>query len=154
MPASILVRPAETADLAGLLDLYQHLTEGDERASPQVAESRLHALNALPGSAVLVGYVSGRLISSCTLVVIPNLTRGGRPFGLIENVVTHSAMRGQGYGKAILAAAVDRAWAEDCYKVMLLSGSENAGTMAFYRAAGFEQSKTGFQIRRITKRQG
>lgn len=154
MPASILVRPAEMADLAGLLDLYQHLTEGDERASPQVAESRLHALNALPGSAVLVGYVSGRLISSCTLVVIPNLTRGGRPFGLIENVVTLGAMRGQGYGKAILAAAVDRAWAEDCYKVMLLSGSENAGTMAFYRAAGFEQSKTGFQIRRITKRQG
>jgi hypothetical protein len=35
---------------------------------------------------------------------------------------------------------------------MLLTGSENPATHAFYRAAGFEQSKTGFQVRRLAKR--
>ena len=109
-------------------------------------------LEAMTGSAVLVGRVGGRLLASCTLVVIPNLTRGGKPYALIENVVTHAAARGRGHGKALLAAAVERAWQHECYKVMLLTGSERPSTHAFYRAAGFEQSKTGFQVRRMAKR--
>jgi GNAT superfamily N-acetyltransferase len=89
------------------------------------------------------------LTSSCTLVVIPNLTRSGQPYGLIENVVTHSTYRGRGFGKQILQAAVEAAWKADCYKVMLMTGSKRPSTLAFYAAAGFEQNKTGFQIRRL-----
>jgi hypothetical protein len=37
---------------------------------------------------------------------------------------------------------------------MLLTGSKDPGTLAFYREAGFEQNKTGFQIRRIPVREG
>ena len=142
---------AATGDLEDLLDLYQHLTEGDERPSMAAAAATLVRLEVMTGSAVLVGRVGGRLLASCTLVVIPNLTRGGKPYALIENVVTHAAARGRGHGKALLAAAVERAWQHECYKVMLLTGSERPSTHAFYRAAGFEQSKTGFQVRRMAK---
>lgn len=31
---------------------------------------------------------------------------------------------------------------------MLMTGSKNPATLAFYERAGFEQTKTGFQIRR------
>ena len=116
------------------------------------AAASLARLRALAGSAALIGRVNGRMLASCTLVVIPNFSRGGRPYALIENVVTHQMARGQGLGKAMLAAAVERAWKHDCYKVMLLTGSEQPSTLAFYRAAGFEQSKTGFQVRRVAKR--
>jgi GNAT superfamily N-acetyltransferase len=85
-------------------------------------------------------------------MVIPNLTRGGKPYALIENVVTHAAYRGRGFGQAVLRAAVERAWAARCYKAMLMTGSKRASTLAFYEAAGFEQSKTGFQVRRPTVR--
>jgi predicted GNAT family acetyltransferase len=86
-------------------------------------------------------------VASCTLVVIPNLTRGGRPYALIENVVTRADQRNYGFGSAILKAATERAWDQNCYKVMLMTGSKNPATLNFYKSAGFEQTKTGFQMR-------
>jgi GNAT superfamily N-acetyltransferase len=49
-----------------------------------------------------MGIAEDAIIASCTLVVIPNLARGGQPYGLIENVVTHAAYRGRGFGKRLL----------------------------------------------------
>jgi GNAT superfamily N-acetyltransferase len=85
---------------------------------------------------------------------VPNLTRGGVPYALIENVVTHAEHRGRGYGKAVLEAAIAKAWELDCYKVMLLTGSKNPATLGFYQSVGFEQTKTGFETRRLPKREG
>ena len=53
----------------------------------------------------------------------------------------------------MLAEVARRAWAAGCYKVMLMTGSQRDSTLGFYRAAGFEQSKTGFQIRRLPPRE-
>ena len=145
--SSLEIRMAGSGDLPGILDLYQHLHADDDRPSRGSAKRALASLQALPGSGVLIGSDEEGIRSSCTLIVIPNLTRGGRPYALIENVVTHVAARGRGYGKAVLAAAVERAWGENCYKVMLMTGSQDVATLSFYRSAGFEQSKTGFQIR-------
>ena len=104
---------------------------------------------AYTGSAIFFGEVDGLLVVSCTLVVVPNLTRGASPYGLIENVVTHGDHRQRGFGRKILDAASEAAWAAGCYKVMLLTGAIKVETLNFYRRAGFEQSKTGFQKRRI-----
>tara|TARA_R100000365_G_C2697892_1_gene37430 strand:- start:12 stop:473 length:462 start_codon:yes stop_codon:yes gene_type:complete len=145
--SSLEIRMAGSGDLPGILDLYQHLHADDDRPSRGSAKRALASLQALPGSGVLIGSDEEGIRSSCTLVVIPNLTRGGRPYALIENVVTHVSARGRGYGKAVLAAAVERAWGENCYKVMLMTGSQDVATLSFYRSAGFEQTKTGFQIR-------
>lgn len=38
----------------------------------------------------------GRLLATCNLSIIPNLTRGARPFARIENVVRPTAYRRQG----------------------------------------------------------
>jgi len=145
--SSLEIRMAGSGDLPNILDLYQHLNAGDARPSKVNAEQTLERLEGMPGSGVLVGIDCDGIRSSCTLIVIPNLTRGGRPYALIENVVTHASARGKGYGKEVLAAAVERAWNQDCYKVMLLTGSQDVATLNFYRSAGFEQTKTGFQVR-------
>ncbi len=50
---------------------------------------------------------------------------------------------------AILKAALDRAWAGDCDKPMLMTGSKKPSTLALFEAAGFEPSKAGFQARRL-----
>jgi GNAT superfamily N-acetyltransferase len=94
---------------------------------------------------VFVGEVEGRIVASCVLAIVRNLTRGARPFGVIENVVTDAAHRGQGHGLAILRHALGSAWEAGCYKVMLLTGSRREETLAFYEKAGFRRGvKTGF----------
>jgi GNAT superfamily N-acetyltransferase len=88
------------------------------------------------------------LVSSCVLCIIPNLTRGCRPYGLIENVVTHTDFRRRGFGKAVLQHALRYAWNEGCYKVMLLTGRKDAGTGRFYESAGFDRhAKQAFLAR-------
>jgi GNAT superfamily N-acetyltransferase len=98
-----------------------------------------------PGLHCLVVEDTGRLVASCTLVIIPNLTRGARPYGLIENVVTHVDYRRQGIATRLLQQALEIAWEAGCYKVMLLTGRKDEATLRFYEKAGFHRGeKTGF----------
>lgn len=152
MTVSLIIRPAVRSDLPQLLALYAHLDPADQMPPQDVAERRFEELRKYHGSAIFVGVADGPVIASCTLVIIPNLTRRGQPYGLIENVVTHTAYRGRSFGKQMLQTAVTAAWQADCYKVMLMTGSKKPSTLAFYAAAGFEQSKTGFQVRRLPPR--
>ena len=93
----------------------------------------------------IVAVEDGLIVASCTLVVVPNLTRGARSYGLIENVVTHAAFRRRGLGRRVLHHALAMAWELRCYKVMLLTGSREESTLRFYERAGFKRGvKTGF----------
>lgn len=146
------VRIAGREDIPQLLQLYRHLDPDDKEVAIGEAQERWELLKRYPGSNVFIGCLDNILVSTCTLVVIPNLTRGGAPYALIENVVTSAAYRKRGYGKAVLSEAIGAAWRAGCYKVMLLTGSKQPATLKFYRDLGFEQNKTGFQIRRIPPR--
>ncbi len=143
------IRLARRADLAGMLSLYRHLNPDDPAPDLAKAEMAWLALIGSDLTKVIVADAAGVLVSSCTLVIIPNLTRGIRPYGLIENVVTHADHRRTGLGRAVLSAALGAAWAADCYKVMLATGSRREETLRFYEGVGFERGgKTFFQIRR------
>ncbi|AUH63927.1 GNAT family N-acetyltransferase [Paracoccus zhejiangensis] len=148
----LTIRRAIKADIPQLLELYRHLIPGDEQPTEAQAGDAFARFLTYAGSAIFLGELNDVLVASCALVVVPNLTRGAKPFGLIENVVTHSDHRNCGYGRQILDAASESAWASGCYKVMLMTGSQKPSTLSFYLAAGFEQSKTGFQKRRFPVR--
>ena len=154
MSHELNIRTADQNDLGSLLGLYRQLHPDDEPVSLAVASNRLEQLLRYPGSSILVGIRGNALVATCTLIVIPNLTRGGAPYALIENVVTDTLHRKRGYGKLVLEAAMAAAWRHGCYKVMLLTGSKDPATLRFYAEVGFEQSKTGFQARRVAAREG
>jgi GNAT superfamily N-acetyltransferase len=141
------IRHIQSDELPQLLELYAFLHPEDSKvdaADPRVAS---HWLGILENKNLryFVSEVGGRMISTCTLTIIPNLTRGLRPYGLIENVVTHPASRKQGHGTAVLCHALAEAWKEGCYKVMLETGSKREETLSFYEKAGFKRGiKTGF----------
>lgn len=143
------IRSAGQDDLIEVLSLYRHLHPSDPELAPAVAERVWSALIASGFMTVIVAETLGRLVSSCTLAIVPNLSRGGRPYAVIENVVTHADHRRLGLGRRVLAHAQDLAWKADCYKVLLATGSKSETTLRFYEEAGFERGgKTYFEIRR------
>lgn len=143
-----ILRLAEARDLPGLLALYRHLNPEDPPLEPGLAETAWAALLAAPQTRVHLAEMAGRLAASCTLTLIPNLTRGARSYALIENVVTLPEHRRQGLGQAVLHRAVETAWQAGCYKVMLATGSPLDSTLRFYERAGFRRGKTAFEQRR------
>ena len=150
------IRELQPPDLDLLLALYAHLHDRDDpRPPPAIVEAVWAEAMANPRIKYFGGFDSGFLVSSCTLTVIPNLTRACRPYGVIENVVTHAAHRGRGWGKAILARALGDAWRQDCYKVMLLTGRKDEATLRFYEQAGFDRhDKQAFVAKPTAARPG
>lgn len=140
------VRLLSENDLAELLRLYKHLHTSDTPLPPEpnianvwaeiILDKRLHYFGV---------FIATDLVSSCNLSVIPNLTRGCKPYGMIENVVTHPAYRRRGHGKAVISVALDHAWKLGCYKVMLMTGRKDPAIFRFYESIGFDpNSKQAF----------
>ena len=126
-------------DLSALLRLYPHLHAADDPL-PEVAviDAIWSEILANPRLVYFGGFAGQSLVSSCTITIVPNLTRGCRPYGLIENVVTHADFRRRGLGAAVIDAALTYAWSVNCYKVMLMTGRKDDATRQFYQAVGFD----------------
>lgn len=139
-----VVRDLGVGDVEALIGLYQHLNAGD--ASP--SQEAVRAVFAHPGLRHFGLCAGEALIASCNLAVIPNLTRGGSSYGVIENVVTHADHRGQGHGQAVIRHAIEQAWAAGCYKVVLTTSRKDPAVWAFYERCDFDGGdKCAFVIR-------
>jgi GNAT superfamily N-acetyltransferase len=146
MPESPLLRAIRPDELPSLLALYRYLHPSDPELPVTANIEKLwQNICANPQVHYLGADVSGALVSTCTLTIIPNLTRSARPYGLMENVVTHPEFRRQGIATSLLSFGLQLAWKEGCYKVMLLTSRKDEATLRFYEQAGFQAGvKTGF----------
>lgn len=133
------IRILKPDDLILLLDLYGHMHETDDPLPGKEVIDTVWSEIMSGGCFIYFGgFIDGLLVTSCNMTVIPNLTRGCRPYGLIENMVTHSQYRRRGFGTALLHAALSYAWSKNCYKVMLMTGRKDKATLHFYESAGFD----------------
>ncbi len=139
------VREIRPDELNALLHLYLHLHETEIPENTEYLRKIWQTITEDKNHHILVAEADGMLVSSCVCVVIPNLTRGVRPYAFIENVVTHKDYRKRGYATAVLQKARQIAEENHCYKMMLLTGAKNAETLQFYQKAGYNSSdKTAF----------
>jgi GNAT superfamily N-acetyltransferase len=142
----VVIREIAPRELNRLLDLYRQLNPND---LPPPDEQRVgetwEEILSDPKIHCLVADAGGRVVAACTLIIVPNLTRGTMPYALIENVVTDGEYRRRGIGRELLRQALSIAWENNCYKVMLLTGRKDAATLRFYENSGFQGgAKTGF----------
>jgi GNAT superfamily N-acetyltransferase len=130
-----VIREARPQDFDAIMSLYRQMHPKDPPAPD--GRERFAEILSSPGLRIFVLEADGEVVATTYLNVIPNLTRGAAPYAVIENVVVDAARRGSGLGKAIMAGTLQAAWDAGCYKVMLMTGSSNPGTHAFYRRCGF-----------------
>lgn len=140
-----MIREATQSDMKQLLELYLFL---HETSVPEESEHLRKTWDSIINDEnhhLIVCEIDGRLVASCVCVIIPNLTRNVRPYAFVENVVTHEAYRKKGYATACLNYAKQIAKDNNCYKMMLLTGSKREETLNFYRNAGYNSTdKTAF----------
>lgn len=140
-----MIRLARMQDLTQVLQLYTHLHDNPQPS--ELPEALWREIMADPNHHVIVAEQDEKLVSSCVLVIVPNLTRGQRPYAWVENVVTHVDYRKQGIASAVLAFAQDIAVQRGCYKIALMTGAKEQSTLRFYERAGYNsQDKTGFVL--------
>jgi GNAT superfamily N-acetyltransferase len=128
-------------ELNQLMALYAFLNPEDPALETGAAKKIWQNIGQNPDLHYFGIQIENRLVSTCTLSCLPNLTRQGRPYGLIENVVTHPDFRCRGFATRLLGHAVMTACHIGCYKVMLMTGRKDAATLRFYEQAGFDPSR-------------
>lgn len=149
----MILRAATTADFESLHRLLKELVGAIDVPVGAVGRARFADVLSHPGTKVLLAEVEDTPVSTATLHVLPNLTFGGRPYALIENVVTLKSHQGQGIGRAVMEYAAEQAWAAGCYKIMLLTGTK-LGARGFYEKLGYAaDEKQGMILRRAPQRQ-
>lgn len=140
-----MIREIMESDYVGLMKLYMQL---HNNPFPEKDNSMAELWNRIlkdKDHHIIVAQEDGEIVSSCVCVIIPNLTHGQRPYALIENVITHEAYRKKGLATACLNYAREIAEKENCYKMMLLTGSKEESTLKFYEKAGYNRNdKTGY----------
>lgn len=144
-----MVREINKNDFSGLSELYTHLHNNKPIPENDETDALFNEILSDKNHHIIVAEEDGKIVSSCVLIIVPNLTHNQRPYALIENVVTNKTYRGRGLASGCLEYAERIAKEHNCYKMMLLTGSKKRSTHRFYRKNGYNSfEKTGY-IKRL-----
>ena len=140
-----MIREARKDDFDGLMKLYTQL---HNNFIPEKTSDILELWNNIiddKNHHIIVAEEDKQIVSSCVCVIILNLTHNQQPYAVIENVITDERYRKKGLATQCLNYAKEIALKENCYKLMLLTGSKKESTLNFYRKAGYNSNdKTAF----------
>lgn len=140
-----MIREITETDFDQLMKLYMQLHDNPFPDKSERVMKLWNSIIADDNHHIIVAEEDGEIVSSCVCVIIPNLTRGQRPYALIENVITDEKHRKNGLATDCLNFAREIARRENCYKMMLLTGSKQDSTLKFYERAGYNKNdKTAF----------
>jgi ribosomal protein S18 acetylase RimI-like enzyme len=140
-----MIREITENDFDGLMKLYKQL---HNNPIPEITTDLMNIWNKILSDNnhhIIIVEEDGKIVSSCVCVIIPNLTHNQQPYAFVENVITDAAYRNRGLATQCLNYAKELALSENCYKLMLLTGSKKESTLNFYEKAGYNRNdKTAF----------
>ncbi len=139
-------RHAKADDFDAINALMRDLNAADKHENTEHKKAVFLAIIDDPSNFIFVGEHLGEIVTTCYLNIIPNITWRAAPYALLENVVTANVHRRKGFGRQCLRHAINFAYAQGCFKVMLLSSQRNERTRAFYGSVGLVQSKDGYAM--------
>ena len=135
-----MIREITRNDFDALMKLYTQL---HDNPMPEKTPNLIELWNKIiedKDHHIIVAEVDGKIVSSCVCVIIPNLTHNQQPYAFVENVITDEEYRKKGFATECLNYAKEIALKENCYKLMLLTGSKKESTLRFYEQAGYNRN--------------
>ena len=143
----VSIRKAVNSDLGPIVSLYNLLwTDSDQPLDMKVAANIFGRVQGQPNSSFYVAEHEGRIVGTFVLFIVDNLSHGGAPEGLIENVVVHRKYQRQGVGRQMMSFAMKRCKEEGCYKIVLSSSDKRDNAHEFYESLGFERHGYSFVV--------
>ena len=133
----IKIRLAEATDFEKLMELYSILYG---KTMLEKSDESVRLWNRIITDSnynIIVAEENGMLVSTCTCVIVPNMTYDRRPYAIIENIVTHSEYRAQGLASACLEEAKNIAEDAGCFRMILTTASKLKSTHRFYERLGY-----------------
>jgi GNAT superfamily N-acetyltransferase len=143
------IRRATRADVPAIVTMLRDDQLGATRESTPDDPVYLDAFDAVaadPHQWLVVGVLSGSVVASLQLTIIPGLSRRGARRALIEAVRVRSDQRGGGLGATLIGWAVEKARAEGCVMVQLTTDRSRVDAHRFYERLGFEASHFGYKL--------
>ena len=140
--ATITVRqatPDDATDLARLLDLFDRMGATPE----QVAARMLACQNVLT---TFIGEMDGQPVGFACLRLVPHL-QGDEPYAELTDIYVEAPFRRQGVARALIAQVEAAARAAGAREVVLITGFDNGGAQAAYRASGYANWALAMQKR-------
>lgn len=145
--SELVIRPANIADLRGILALYAQpdMDDGDvlELDSAELIFARMCTY---PDYTLMVAVDDKGIAGSLALLIMDNLAHRGAGSAIVEDVVVDPARHGHGVGTALMRDAMARAMAKGCYKLVLSSNMKRTRAHAFYDGLGFRRHGISFWV--------
>lgn len=145
-----MIRPAAVADVPAIARLIRGLAEYERLAhivTLDEARLREHLFGPRPFAEVLLAEDAGRVVGFA-LFFYNYSTFLGQPGIYLEDLFVEPAHRGQGHGKALLAALARLAVERGCGRLDWVVLDWNKPAIRFYRSLGAEalDEWTGYRL--------
>ncbi len=130
--ATITVRratPDDATDLARMLDLFDSIGATPE----QVAARMLACQNVLT---TFIGEIDGQPVGFACLRLVPHL-QGDELYAELTDIYVDAPFRRQGVARVLAAQVEAAARAAGASEVVIITGFDNEGAQAAYRASGY-----------------
>ncbi|MEP6758962.1 MAG: GNAT family N-acetyltransferase [Actinomycetota bacterium] len=122
---AISIRPAEVHDLRAVRGLLAQLHDPPTEIS--CSSTTWSQILANPNRTVLLAMDrEEHAVATADLLIVPNLTHGGAPWGIVENIVVDRAWRHRGLDEALMHHATRVARTAGCHTLRLASSTRPA----------------------------
>jgi predicted N-acetyltransferase YhbS len=134
------------------LELYAQLFSNTDQAlenRTELLSTHYEAFSEVKrsqNSCVFVAELARDIVGTIAISIIPNLSHGGRPWAVIENVVVDERARKSSIGATLMLHAIDLARARGCFRVVLSSSRHRKGSHEFYQRLGLEAFGYSFNM--------
>ncbi len=121
--------PDDATQLARMLDLFDHMG-----ATPEQVAARMQACQDV--LTTYLGEMAGRPVGFACLRLVPHL-QGDAPYAELTDIYVDAPARRHGVARALIAHVEAVARAAGATEVVIITGFDNEGAQAAYRANGY-----------------